>query len=595
MAGRLLPALVRAVSGIGFRGIAVGAVLGLALCALGAGNALGAPVDDAIRQQQQIQLQEEQRRQALQREHLEELQKPPSGVEPSVPKGPEAEPGAPCFEAKSIELSNATLLSQREIDALVAPYVGRCLTLADVNNLVRDVTNAYVAKGYVTTRVAVPEQDFSTGRLVLLVVEGKVEGIEFKDGQGNARELKGAFPGLAGGYLNLRDIEQGLDQMNRLPSNNAKMELAPGSEPGTSRVLVSNERERTWRFSAGLDNSGQESTGRNQYVLSLEKDNLAGINDLLSVTMNGDSEAWVNDDHQKSATLNAFYSVPVGYWTFSGSLSYYDYRTAITSGGTDYSSYGDTTTTSLSVDRVVQRDQDGKTSVGFSLVHRDTQNYFNGERLASTSQVLSSIGVTLGHSRRILGGVASVQAGFSHGVPILGAKRDRNPSLDTPRNQFSKVTYSGSFYRPFQVQETDFSWSTRFSGQWAPHTLYSAERVSIGSRYTVRGFNDDSLSGDIGGYVRNELALNVPPEKWKHPLAADWLGTLQVYAGYDAGYIRHDPKEDEEQGSLQGAVIGLRTSGGRLLLDLGVSRPLAAPAFLERDSLEFYTSIKYAF
>ncbi|WP_419785540.1 ShlB/FhaC/HecB family hemolysin secretion/activation protein [Pseudodesulfovibrio sp.] len=592
--GGFLSVLLRTVRGVAFRGILVGIFLAFA-SGVFPGSALSAPVDEAIRQQQQIQMQEEQRRQELQRQHLKELQRPPSGEEQRLPKGPKSEPGAPCFEAKSIELSGATLLSQREIAKLIGPYIGKCLTLADVNNLVRDVTNAYVDKGYVTTRVAVPEQDFSTGKLVLLVVEGKVEGIESKDGQESSRELKGAFPGLSGKYLNLRDIEQGLDQMNRLPSNSVKMELAPGSTPGTSRVMVSNKRDRTWRFSAGLDNSGQDSTGRSQYVLSLGKDNLLGINDLLSVTLNGDAQAWMNDEHQRSATWNAFYSVPVGYWTFSGSLSYYDYRTNIFGGGMDYSSYGDTTTTSLTADRVIQRDSNGKTSLALSLTHRNIRNYFNGERLDATSHLLSSLGATLGHNRRILGGVATVQLGISQGVPILGAKRDRTPSLDTPRNQFSKITYYGSFYRPFQVQGTDFSWSTQVSGQWAPHTLYSAERISIGSRYTVRGFHDDSLSGDIGGYVRNELALNIPADQMKSPFAADWFGSLQFYAGYDAGYIRRDPKEDEEQGSLQGAVVGLRTSGGRLLLDLAVSRPISAPTFLKHSDLEFYTSLKYSF
>lgn len=553
------------------------------------------PVDEAIRQQQQIQQQQEQRRQELERQHREEMEKPPSGEDFRLPETPKAEPDAPCFEAKAIELSGVTLLTQKEIDTLVSPYIGRCLTLSDVNNLVRDITNTYIDKGYVTTRAAIPEQDFSTGKLLVLVVEGRVEGIEFKGVNGKNRELKGAFPGITKGLLNLRDIEQGLDQMNRLPSNNAKMELVPGQEPGTSRIIVNNEPARTWRLSAGLDNSGQDSTGRNQYVISFGKDNLLGINDMLSISTNGDSEAWVNDEHQKSATLNTFYSVPLGYWTFSGSLSYYDYRTSISSSGAKYSSYGDTTTTSLSADRVIHRDQDSKTSINVSLTHRDTQNYFNGERLSSTSQVLSVVGASLNHSHRLLGGVTTAQIGYSHGVPILGAKRDITPSLDTPRNQFSKITYSGSYYRPFQLRDVNFSWNTRLSGQWAPHTLYSAERISIGSRYSVRGFHDDSLSGDIGAYVRNELALTMPSVKEKSPTAADWLGTTQFYAGYDAGIIRKDPKEEEEQGSLQGAVLGMRTYGGRLVMDFALSRPISAPTFLQKRAIEFYSSIKYSF
>ncbi len=593
--GMCFPAAFFAVGGICSRFRKIACALGLALVILMPLRGYCAPVDDAIRQQNQIQQQQEQRRQELEREHREGMDTPPSGPGLSLPEVPKAAPDAPCFEAKSIELTGVTLLSRAEVEKLIAPYLGQCMTFNDANNLIHDITNAYIDKGFVTTRAAIPGQDFSTGHLVIQVVEGRLESIEFKDGQGRLRELKAAFPQISGEYLNLRDIEQGLDQMNRLPSNNAKMELVPGTEPGTSRIVVENTPSKTWRASVGLDNSGQDSTGRNQYLLSLAMDNLVGINDLLSLNMNADSDAWLTDEHQKSATFNGFYSVPLGYWTFSGSVSYYDYRTYISSSGVDYSSYGDTTTTTLSADRVIHRDANSKTALNLSLTHRDIQNYFNGERLASTSQVLSSLGASLNHSHRILGGIATGQIGYAHGVPILGAKRDRNPSLDTPRAQFSKFTAYGSFYRPFQLGQANFSWNTQLSGQWAPHTLYSAERISIGSRYTVRGFHDDSLSGDIGGYMRNELTLTLPDVKGKSPTAADWLGQVQLYAGYDAGIIRRDKKEDEEQGSLQGAVLGFRTSGGRVVVDCAVSRPLAAPTFLEKSELEFYSSIKYSF
>ena len=555
----------------------------------------GAAIDDAIRQQQQLQQQEEQRRLELERKHREALDQPPAGKESPQQEPAEKQGRESCFEVRVITYSGMTLLEPKEIDPVTEKYRGRCLTFTDINNLVRDVTNLYIAKGYVTTRVVIPQQDLSNGTLHLQVIEGKVEGIEFQDGQGTPRELKGAMPGLTGGPLNLRDIEQGLDQLNRLPSNNASMKLLPGSTPGATKVEVENNRSKTWRISAGMDNSGQDSTGRNQYLFSLAKDNLIGCNDLLSLYLNGDAKGLFSDKRQRSSTWNLFYSVPYGYWTFSGSASYYEYRTEISGSGTTYSSAGDTTTTSLTVDRVLFRDQDSKTSLGFGLTVRDTQNYFAGDKLNATSQVLSALSVSLAHYTRLLGGMASAQAGFSQGVPILGAKRDRTPSLDTPRSQFSKATFSASYYRPFNLGNTRFSWSTRASGQWAPHTLYSAERISIGSRYTVRGFHEDSLSGDIGAYMRNELALSAPVSADSTSFRRDWVGDLQFYAGYDAGVIRRDPKEAEEQGSLQGAVIGVRTSGARLVMDMAVAHPLAAPSFLQTDDLEFYTSLQFSF
>ena len=96
----------------------------------------------------------------------------------------------------------------------------------------------------------------SGGELTILVIEGKVEGIDFSDDVPFAgQKLRLAFPGIVGNALNIRDLEQGLDQLNRLPSNDATMELVPGTTAGMSRVRIANTPGKTWRASAGLDNS----------------------------------------------------------------------------------------------------------------------------------------------------------------------------------------------------------------------------------------------------------------------------------------------------------------------------------------------------
>ena len=76
--GKLSPAVVLAVGG------ALGCIrkfayfIGLIFLLLVPALGHGAPVDDAIRQQQQIQQQQEQRRLDLERQHREEMDKPPS-------------------------------------------------------------------------------------------------------------------------------------------------------------------------------------------------------------------------------------------------------------------------------------------------------------------------------------------------------------------------------------------------------------------------------------------------------------------------------------------------------------------------------------
>ncbi|MGX7950828.1 ShlB/FhaC/HecB family hemolysin secretion/activation protein [Oleidesulfovibrio alaskensis] len=552
--------------------------------------------DEAVRQQQILQQREEQRRLELERRHKESLQKPPSGQNLDLLQKEAVPDEGQCFEVRQVVLEGATLLSDDEKSEVITPYLYRCLCIQDINNLVRDITNKYIEKGYITTRIAVPQQNLGGGILTLLVIEGRVESIKFDKAEKDAkRKLKMAFPDVEGHYLNIRDIEQGLDQLNRLPSNNAKADFVPGSTTGSTRVVIDNQREKSWRSTIGLDNSGQESTGELQYSLALDKDNPLGINDLLSVSYNADYESMVAGEHQDSQSIFGFYSFGYGYWAFTGSISRFDYRTKVQGASTDFTSSGNTVTTSVSADYTFHRDADSTSSLGTGLTVRDTSNYLAGVKLKASSQILSVAHVSATHSRRMFGGALTFNGKYSRGVPIWGAAPDpNNLNISDPKAEFDKVSMMVDYYRPFQLLGTNLSWSSRLWGQWSPDSLYSAEQASIGSRYSVRGFHEDSLSGDTGGYIRNELALILPAGA-QGSLPGNLLGNVQLYAGYDAGFIKEDQYDPYERGTVQGAALGIRTFGGTVMLDIMAAKPLDSPDYVQRDDWDFYASLKVTF
>src|SRR5258708_5042499 len=80
--------------------------------------------------------------------------------------------------------------------------------------------------------------------------------------QGRASGAR-AFRALVGEILTRRDLERGSDQINRLGSNSARVDIEPGDEPGASRVLINDEARKRWLASASADNSGAAATGRN--------------------------------------------------------------------------------------------------------------------------------------------------------------------------------------------------------------------------------------------------------------------------------------------------------------------------------------------
>lgn len=261
-------------------------MLGVALsfAAAGGAHAQFAPSDlDLTRERQERRLEEQQRR-------LQELQSLPGRAAPVEPQ-PSAVP-AQCFDIQRIELQGATMMDARSRIRLLAPFEGRCLGPADLNEVLRAVTAYYLDRGYVTSRAYLPEQNLGSGALQVIVIEGTLEGVDPGPDSGlTPRELDGAFPGRTGAVLDLRELEQLVDQLNRLPSNRAGVELVPGEAVGGSRALIVNQPDKPWRLSVARHNDGQRSTGEQQWALGFELDSPLGLADQVMLRTGADYRA----------------------------------------------------------------------------------------------------------------------------------------------------------------------------------------------------------------------------------------------------------------------------------------------------------------
>jgi len=172
----------------------LGTALSIALPA-GAASLPTTPGDrDYQRDRQEQLLREQQKR-------LEELQQLPGKAAPQKPAEQPAE--TRCFTVKTITLEGAEHLDAAARERLLAPYRGKCLGVAQLNALLKAITDQYLARGFVTTRAYLPQQDLSGGNLKIIVVEGRLEGFD-ESAVASPRELAMGFPGKAGEVLNPR-------------------------------------------------------------------------------------------------------------------------------------------------------------------------------------------------------------------------------------------------------------------------------------------------------------------------------------------------------------------------------------------------------
>ncbi|MDH4610371.1 ShlB/FhaC/HecB family hemolysin secretion/activation protein [Pseudomonas sp. BN102] len=527
---------------------------------------------ELIRERQERILDEQRRR-------LDELQQLPGKTTPTEPLAPAD--GAQCFHIRSIHLQGADHIPAPRQRELLAPFEGRCLGSAGLNELLKAITGFYIDKGYVTSRAYLPQQDLADGELEVIVIEGRLEGLD-SSSVASDRELAMTFPGRVGDLLDLRELEQLVDQLGRLPSRPVQLELVPGEQVGGSRVRLQGEAAKPWRVGLSRDNDGQRSTGEQQWGLSFDWDSPLGLADQLNIRGGGDA---VSDRWRHSANQGFSYSLPYGWWSLGYSYSQSYYRTRNDSSGFAFALDGESKNHQLRAERVLHRDSTGKTAASFGLAHLRTRNYIDNNLVDVSSTRLSEAQFGFNHGRRIGSAFANLDLGWQRGIGALDAQGAGHPHGSEPVTRYNKYSLTLSYLQPFQLWEESFSFDSLAYGQRSEDVLFSPQRISLGGLSSVRGFKDQTLSGDTGGYWRNQL-------RWRRAVTWEplrpWLQEYGAALAYDLGVIHGNAHNPGQSGRLSSHALELSAGGQHLAAALTFAHSLERPDAIERRERPVY-------
>ena len=506
---------------------------------------------------------------------------------PEMPKGT----GDVCLDIKTVVLTGADNMKPAFKEELIKKYSNRCLGVSEIQSLMGEVTAHYINRGYATTRAYLPTQDLTKGTLTIDVVEGKAEKIQLNDGEKKSIYIPGAFPGVEGGLLNLRDIEQGLDQINRLASNNARMDIIPGSAVGQSVIVVNNEPAKRWHVNLSGDNYGTSTTGRYQTGVTTSFDNLLGLNEFYTINLK--KTLPLNDSSKQSSSHSLLFSIPYGYNTLTAGFSDSDYDSRLlTPSNLSVRLTGTNRSWYVTLDRVLFRNRDTKVKGSATLTAKESNNYVEGSRLAISSRPLTVVDLGLTCSTVLGSGSATFGAGYSRGLTWLGAQEDQSGVPDSaPRAQFDKLTASASYYYPFRYAQEQMAFSTSLTAQYALDTLYGSEQITVGGIYSVRGFYNETLANDTGAVLRNELSLTrqlSPVTPNGPPLS------FRPYIALDAGAVGSD-NNNTPTGVLVGGAVGFSMTMGQASLDVYTGHPLFAPDDVDGDGWNSFGRVSLNF
>lgn len=506
----------------------------------------------------------------LERERVDALAERTSALGGFQPQGGAADPGpaqargGPCFDIDLIVVTGVTRLPQARIDALVAPFAPACMEGADIQAAMRAIDGAYADGGYITTRTYIPGQNLASRTLTLDVVEGTVEGIFLVDEAGEVtgaradRLLGSAFPRVEGQILDLRRFEQGLDQMNRLPSVEATLRLQPGETPGGTFVIVERAQSDRLRGTLRFDTLASRSTGRNRLTFDLAADDVLGLNDTWSASLAGTAN---------TNALSFSGSIPYGATTFELGFGHSEFLSALSPVS---ELFGTSTSVDVAVRRMLHRGQLSTTEGKLALGYRDGARLVNDTAL--TPQRLSSLDISLRHIRLGETSRNSYDVALQMGLNAFGAISDpANPARDIPRAQYTRLTLG--WQRQAALGQLG-TLVTDLRAQGSPHTLFGSEQMALGSYSTVRGYAEPITSGETGTYIRSDLYLS--PTTWSQLLPAavrsGAANRIQPHVFLDAGTVRD--RASRRWGSAAGLGVGLSTQTDRVTASGIIGLPL---------------------
>lgn len=488
------------------------------------------------------------------------------------------EDGATFSIASILLLGDQGFIERTGLADVIAPFRGKQLGAKRIDLLLRRLSAALIGTGHVTSRAYLGPQNLALGELRITIVAGRIEAIDVNGARLAPEATEGgphsgglltdagtlwAFPTGAGDILNLADLEQGVEQINRLRRNRAEMQIVPGQTPGASLIALRNAPGDRLQFDIGGDNLGGKSTGVSRTRLGVSADNLLGLQESLSAGFVGSLD---------SNALLASAALPFGYNTWSWTSSAGEYLNLI---GDSALLYGRSVSHTLGWNRVLQRSRTSRTALDLTFTRRTAERDINNimltpQRMAVLRLALNRLQRQGGDSERVW----TAEAGVSRGLRLAGATIDEGSLAQTDaHSQFTKLDFSATVTRPLPtLGGSQWTYRGALSGQWSRVGLFGSEQLYAGGSGSVRGFRESGISAERGIALRNEAV-------WRNACDCGQL-RLEPYLFLDGARARL--LASERSTSLAGAGAGLRWSwqwrGNAVTGELLLGRALKQPA-----------------
>jgi len=451
---------------------------------------------------------------------------PPVPILPPLPPPAEREvlPSLRVF-VREVRVVGNTVLPPEEIAAVVAPYLNREVTAEDLEALRIALTLLYVNRGHINSGAILPDQTVAEGTVTYQIIEGRVTEIDvegnrwFRTGYLRRRLALGT-----GQPLNVNKLQEQLQLLledQRIRRLNA--DLKPGLRPGEATLTATVEERLPYKVWFTIDNYQAPSVGAERGIVTLEHQNLTGWGDVLTFRL-GRSEGL-------DPLYDIRYAVPVTPYDTTVSFQYRknsfkviaeEFRVLDITSDSEIFTLGvrqpvyRTPTTEVAMELIGERLSHNTTLLGepFDL----TPGARKGETVVTAIRWVQEV------VHRTQNQVIAVRSRLSFGTDWLGATARNGEAPDSHffawLGQFQAVRQFDSLLGTQAIFRSDL--------QFAHERLLILEQMSVGGRYSVRGYRENTFVRD-NAFVTS-LEVRVPLVRNR-----SWADYLQLAPFVDYG------------------------------------------------------------
>jgi hemolysin activation/secretion protein len=485
------------------------------------------------------------------------------------------------FHLNGVVLVGNHVYPTSQLEPIYKDKIHKEITVAQLFDVVQDITNYYRNNGYIVSRAVLPPQHVKNGIVKIQIVEGFIDKVTVGGDPRGAKCMVLVFGKRIHSCppLQISRMEKYLLLANEIPGTDVKAVLSPSkTETGAADLtLMTRNSPITGYFS--YDDYGTRYIGPQQMTGNFSLNSFFNSGDAGNVTMTKTPKGG------ELTYLDINYSTPLT-----------DEGTRILVGGTRTHTHplfvlrpsqidGQTDNYYTTVSYPMRRSRTESLSLRSGFNYLDSSVTTHGFKLYTDHIRSLDFGLTYNFADRFYG-ANLISTDLRQGIPLFGYSTDTNPDTAETSRPGGRADYTKIVLQLSRLQaiKGPVSLYFAFNGQWAFNPLLASEQFTFGGSQLGRGYDVAELIGDKGTAGTLELRYDLGVNKF-------YIQSMQLYAYYDAGVIWNMKTSAGSPERLSGTAAGFGSRfymnkyiSGNIMWTQVLTKKIAAEALIHQGT-----------